>query len=110
MNIIEDVITNDIKEEQETPKYWGSTWGQMLLDATLEYPEFFCSKEAQSDDFVSVVFRRYYSFDISTSKIPNKTEKIVGLKKSWVKLVQGILSTSSAQYIEIDATLLKKIF
>ena len=39
MNIIEDVVTNDAEEEerqkkrvrQETPNYWDSTWGRMLL-------------------------------------------------------------------------------
>ena len=56
MNTIEDVITNDIKEEerqkkrvrQETPNYRDSTWGRMLLDPTL----------ADSDSFAAVMHAR----------------------------------------------------
>ena len=58
VNIIEDVITNDIEEEQrqkkrvrhETPTYWDSTWGPMFLDPTL----------ADFDSFAAKKFRRRF--------------------------------------------------
>ena len=54
MNIIEDIITNDIEEEQrrknrvrqENPNYWDSTWGHIYV--TGPYPgrsRFLCNKE-----------------------------------------------------------------
>ena len=58
MNIIEDVDTNNVDEEerqkkrvwQETPNYWDSTWGRMLLDSNF----------ADSDSFAAKKFRRRF--------------------------------------------------
>ena len=107
MNIIEDVITNDIEEEerqmkrvrQETPNCWDSTWGRMLLDPNFSDSDFFAAKK----------FRRRFRVPyplFSDVIVPDLVNSLGFILERFLTLTEGFVSAKYNTYcvisVEID--------